>query len=457
MEFFSYATFAHRSRCVSQILALRSDSLIAMSESTALPPESTELSARTTSVEPSAHVAAFETEGLSRRTAFDRIGNVIFWPIAFFLFIHRVFILAINGSVTDDFTTVYSALRRFLDGVPVYNENYEFVDPHYLYNPGATLVLSPMALLDAVSFERTGFILINALAIIAALGLLTRMFGFSLKSFVWPAAVVAAYLTEAVRNTLIFANINGVLLLALVGFLWALLKRKNILAGIIIGLAILIKPLFLPLLFLPLVRKQWATIAGGVAVPVIANLVAWPLVPGASDYLTRTAPYLGIVRDYSNSSLRGMAVYFGFTDAVTYALLGLFAVIVGVGVLALLAIHKTDPLLWVTSTTGLLLAGVFLLSSLGQMYYSMMLFPLIFTVVLRISAMHNPVAWMGIYLCLSPDSWSSERWRDYGRWFGFFQATAGWALIIISVSVAAVVWTVTQRRVNASRADSTEV
>lgn len=388
----------------------------------------------------------YETAGLLRRTAFDRIGNVIFWPIAFFLFLHRVFILAINGSVTDDFTTVYSALRRFLDGVPVYNENYEFVDPHYLYNPGATLVLSPLALLDAVSFERTGFILINALAIIAALGVLTRMFGFSLKSFVWPAAVVASFLTEAVRNTLIFANINGVLLLALVVFLWAMLKRKNILAGIIIGFAILIKPLFLPLLFMPFVRKQWSTVVGGLAVPLIINAIAWPIVPGANEYLTRTTPYLGIVRDYSNSSLRGLAVYFGFSDALMYGLLGLFAVIVAVGVLALLKIRNTDPLLWSTSTTGLLLAGVFLLSSLGQMYYSMMLFPLIFTVVLRLSAMHNPVAWAGAYLCLTGDNWASDRWIDYGRWFGFFQATAGWALVIIAVSMAAVVWLFTERR-----------
>lgn len=415
-----------------------------MSQPTALSPDHLEASAHTTKATKRADLRTFETQDLKRHTTFDRLGNVILWPIAIFLFIHRVFILAINGSVTDDFTTVHNALRRFLDGVPVYNENYDFVDPHYLYNPGATLLLSPMGFGDSVFLGRLIFILINALAIIAALGLLTRLFGFSLKSFVWPASVVAAYLTEAVRNTLIFGNINGVLLLAVVGFLWALLNRKSIVAGIIIGLAILVKPLFLPLLFLPLVRKQWTTIAAGVTVPVIANLVAWPLVPGAGDYLTRTTPYLGIVRDYSNSSLRGMAVYFDFSNTITYILLGIFAIIVAIGVLALLKIHKTDPLLWACSTTGLLLSGVFLISSLGQMYYSMMLFPLIFTVVLRMSAMHNPIAWAGIYLCLSPDSWSSERWRDYGRWFGFFQATAGWALIVISISMAAIVWLVMQ-------------
>ena len=63
------------------------------------------------------------------------------WPLAVILIVHRLFVLARTGSVTDDFTTVWSAARRFVDREPVYNEIYEHVDPHYLYNPGATLLL----------------------------------------------------------------------------------------------------------------------------------------------------------------------------------------------------------------------------------------------------------------------------------------------------------------------------
>src|SRR5699024_6559298 len=183
-----------------------------------------------------------------------------------------------NGSVTDDFTTVYSALRRFIEGTPVYNEIYHFVDPHYLYNPGATLLLAPLGYITDFTLARLAFIAVNLLAIVLALGLLTRMAGFSLRSMVWPLSIALAMLTETVRNTLIFSNINGILLLMMVLFLWCVIHRRSWVGGLIIGLAILVKPMFLPLLFLPLVQKQWGALVGGILVPVIFNAVAWPLV-----------------------------------------------------------------------------------------------------------------------------------------------------------------------------------
>ncbi|RNE49744.1 arabinofuranosyl transferase [Corynebacterium alimapuense] len=378
------------------------------------------------------------------------------WPLAIILIIHRVFILALNSSVTDDFTTVYSAVRRFLEGTPVYNEIYYYVDPHYLYNPGATLLLSPIGLISDFANARALFILANALAIVAALALLTRLFGFSLRSMVWPASIVIAFCTEAVRNTLIFSNINGILLLGLSLFLWLLLRGRSWWAGLVIGLAILIKPQFAPLLFLPAVKLDWRTLTGGIAVPVVFNLVAWPLVPGASDYLSKLVPYLGQIRDYANSSLAGFAVYFQMPSALESVLWLIFATTVAVGVLMLLRWRYTDPLLWATTTAGLLLAGVFLLSSLGQMYYSMMLFPMMFTVVLRTSVFHNWLAWLAAYLFLSPDTWFSSRWVDYGRWFEFFRPTFGWAILLLVTATCSVMWWLGQRTTDPEHSETAQ-
>lgn len=373
-------------------------------------------------------------------TRVDIIGRAIAWPLAIVLVLHRVFVLALNGSVTDDFTTVWSAVRRSLDGVPVYNEIYHHVDPHYLYNPGATLLLSPLGWLTDHDSARTAFIIANALAVIAALGLLTKMFGYSLRGVVWPASIALAFLTESVRNTLIFSNINGLLLLALVGYLWLLLRGSSWAAGVVIGLAILIKPQFAPLLFLPAVKLDWRAVTGGLAVPVVSNLVAWPLVPGASDYLTRLVPYLSEVRDYANSSLAGAAVYFGMPPLLENALWLLFAAIVAVGVIVLLRWRYTDPLLWATTTTGLLMTGVFFLSSLGQMYYSMMLFPMMFTVLQRTSVFHTWPAWVAAFLFLTPESFHSWREVDLTRWLDFFHPTLGWALMLVVITTCTVVW-----------------
>lgn len=375
-----------------------------------------------------------------RRTPFDAVGTAVAWPLAVMLVFHRVVILAFNGATTDDFTTVYSAIRRFLDGIPVYNEIYHHVDPHYLYNPGATLLLSPLGMVPDFNAARSWFIMVNAAAIIAGLALLTRMFGYSLRSVVFPASIALAFLTESVRNTLIFSNINGVLLLALVGFLWLFLHGRSWWAGIVIGLAILIKPQFAPLLFLPAVKFDWRTVVGGITVPVVFNLIAWPLVPGAGDYVSRLVPYLGEVRDYANSSLAGIAIYFGMPSALESALWLLFALIVGVGVIVLLRWRHTDPLLWATTTTGLLMTGVFFLSSLGQMYYSMMLFPMMFTVLLRTSVFHAWPAWLAAYLFLSPDDWMSSTWHDVGRWMDFFKPTFGWALLLVVTTTCVLMW-----------------
>ena len=368
------------------------------------------------------------------------IAKAALWPTAVMLVLHRVLVLALNGSVTDDFTTVYSAVRRLVTGVPVYNENYATVDPHYLYNPGATLLLAPLGLTENLEVTRALFIVLNAAAIIAALAILVRLVGHRLDSWLFPGAIVAAFLTESVRNTLVFSNINGVLLLALAGFFWLFLRGHRWWAGIVLGLAIVVKPMFAPLLLLPLMKLDWRTIVGGVAVPVLSNLVAWPLVPGAGDYLTRVVPYLGETRDYANSSLAGFAVYFGMPGWLENALWVLLAATVAVGVAALFFYREREPLFWATTTAGLLLTGVFVLSSLGQQYYSMMLFPMMLTVFTRMSIFHIWPAWLAAFLYLAPVEWHSDYAPDLGRWASFFTATAGWSMLIVVIAVTALVY-----------------
>lgn len=370
----------------------------------------------------------------------NRVVNAVAWPVAALLILHGVVILAANGSVTDDFSTVYAAVRRFLDGTPVYNEIYHHVDPHYLYNPGATLLLAPLGMITDASLARGLFVLANAAAIVAALALLTRLFGHRLSSAVFPVSVACAFMTESVRNTLVFSNINGILLLVFVGFLWLWLADRRWLAGLALGLAIVVKPMFAPLIILPLARLDWRTVLGAVAVPVLTNAVAWTLVPGASDYLHVVTPYLSETRDYANSSLAGLTVYFDMPGPLHAAAWLLLAALVGGGVLALMRWRVSDPLFWLATSSGLLLTGVFVLSSLGQQYYSMMLFPMIFTLLLRTSVFHHAPAWLAAFLFLAPVSWLSDVFPNLGRWLSTFIATAGWAMLIAVTATAAVVW-----------------
>ncbi|WKD59163.1 glycosyltransferase family 87 protein [Corynebacterium caspium] len=383
----------------------------------------------------------------SRILPWDGIGAAIAWPLALLLTVHRVFILALRGSITDDFSTVYAAVQRFTQGVPVYNEIYHHVDPHYLYSPGATLLLSPLAWAPSFGLARLAFIFTNALAVIIALAILTRISGFRLNGVVWPASIALAMLTESVRNTLVFSNINGILLLALAAFLWLFLNEKQWLAGIVLGIAILVKPQFLPLLFLPLIKLQWRPVIGALMIPAGMNAIAWNLVVDAHDYLTKLLPYLGEIRDYANSSLPGFALYFGMPEKWLLLIMAVLGSIGCLGGILLLRWRYTDPALWALSTSGLLFSGVFLFSSLGQMYYSMLLFPWIFTMFWQRSVFHQPLAWVAAFLFFFPEDWMSPKYfPEWGKWLSYFSATAGWALIISVAAGSALGWYFTQQR-----------
>ncbi|AWB84136.1 glycosyltransferase family 87 protein [Corynebacterium liangguodongii] len=365
-----------------------------------------------------------------------RIASFAAWPAAVLIVIHRVFVRAWTGSLTDDFTTVWSATRRFVERVDVYNENYEHVDPHYLYNPGATLLLSPLGLTEHIEVARPLFILLNAAAIIAALALLTRRSGYALSHPVFPALIAVAFLTESVTNTLVFSNINGILLLALVAFLQLFLGARPWAAGIVLGLAIVIKPMFAPLIVLPLMRLEWRTALTAALLPVALNVVAWPLTPGASDYTDKVVPYLGVTRDYANASLAGFSAYFGVPGWLHALMFAVVALALAVAVGGLARFRYSDEWLWAAVTSGVLIAGVCLLSSLGQAYYSMMLLPAVLTVLRPVgtSPMHTAPIWVGVVVCFSPLEWASPHFPHTGAVLDIVLVTFAWSVFVLAVA-----------------------
>lgn len=386
-----------------------------------------------------------QTPFLNRQRA-SQIATLALWPLVLMTFLHKTFLEPFNTRPTDDFSTVINALHRFREGVPVYSENYATVDPHYLYSPGATLLLSPLAYLPIDGTSRAVYILINAVATVVAVAILTKLFKARLTGPAFPAATLLLFSTESVLNTLAFSNINGVLLLLEIIFLWGLLRRHPWLGGIALGIAILIKPQFAPLLVLPLFKKQFAMIGAAVAIPVAMNLAAWPLLTQPGDYISRLLPYLKETRDYANNSITGMGAYFGWPEGMTWFWRVLMALFVGATLLLLLRWRERDELFWATSTTSIILIGVFLLSSLGQMYYTMLALPMIFSVLHKRSLMHNPMMWLGIYFAMTADDWASDKWPWFGRTVENVRGTIGWCLIVVSAAVVVITWTIMEIR-----------
>jgi len=362
--------------------------------------------------------------------------RVILWPLALLFVVHRSYVLATNGYITDDFGPVYTAVVNFKLGNPVYGENFDFVDPHYLYPPGGTLLMAPFGYLP-VDASRYWFIFLNTLAIVVAAYFLLRLFNFTLASVAAPALLAAMFCTEAVTNTLVFTNINGLVLLAEVLFFRWLLdgkRRSEWLAGVAIGVSLVVKPLLGPLLLLPLLNRQWRALVTAFAVPVVFNVAAIPLLRDPMSFYTRTLPYIFSTRDYFNSSILGNGVYYGLPMWLITVLR------IAVTVLAVITLwllyryyRQRDQLFWMTTSSGVLLLTSFLVLSLGQGYYSMMLFPFLMTVVLPNSVLRNWPAWLAIYGFMSADRWLLGHWPTTGRAIEYLKITYGWSLLLIVV------------------------
>ncbi|MBJ8345104.1 glycosyltransferase family 87 protein [Antrihabitans sp. YC2-6] len=372
-----------------------------------------------------------QLEPRTARSTADAIKFAI-WPIAILTVLHRVFVKAINGNITDDFKPVYDAALRFLNHEAVYGANYDSVDPHYLYPPSGTLLISPIAVIDPEK-SRWLFISVNAIAIIVAWYLLLKLFKLSLESIAAPILLLAMFASETVTNTLIFTNINGCVLLAEVAFISLLLKRKDLWAGAAMGLTFAVKPILAPLLLIPLLRGQWKVFITAIGVPLVLTALAWPLSVDAIDFVKHTLPYLVESRDYFNSAIVGNGEYYGLPTGVTWAIRLLFGGMVAVSLWLLYRYCREDELFFVATSSGVLLTASFLLTSLGQMYYSMMLFPLLMTVVMKNSVLRNWPAWFAIYGFMSYDSWLSTRFPAAGRLAEYMKTTLGWSLLLIVV------------------------
>lgn len=357
--------------------------------------------------------------------------KAILWPLALLTLLQRLIVLVPNGNKTDDFTTVYAAAVRFLRHEPVYTENYATVDPHYLYPPSGTLVMAPFGYFDPQT-ARYIFVGLSTIALLTALYVMIRMFGYGLGSMVAPVVLFFAVTTEAVTSTLVYTNFNCFVLLAEVVGMALLLKRKDLWAGVPLGLSFAVKPLLAVMLLLLVLNRQWKALITAVGIPVVLMGAGMLLSADRTEFFHKTLPYLGGARDYYNSSIAGNAQYFGLPDWLQLFLRGAVVVMAAVTLWLLWKFYrKENELLWLATSTGTLLTASWLVGSLGQGYYSMLLFPMLMTVVYRSSVMGNWVSWVAVYGFLSYDNWLSGKWPALGRALAYLKCTLGWTLLIV--------------------------
>lgn len=187
-------------------------------------------------------------------------------------------------------------------------------------------------------------------------------------------------------------------------------------------------------MLLPLLNRQWRALVAAFAMPLIFNAVAWPLSADPMGFVRNTVPYIFQTRDYFNSSLLGNGIYYGLPMWLIVALRVAFVLLAAASLWLLYRYYRErDQLFWMLTSSGVLLITSWLVLSLAQGYYSMMLFPFLMTVVLPRSTIRSWPAWLAVYGFLTMDRYLMWRWPTTGRFLEYIKITYGWSLMLVVV------------------------
>ncbi|MFI6487625.1 glycosyltransferase family 87 protein [Streptomyces sp. NPDC050564] len=185
-----------------------------------------------------------------------------------------------------DNAIVVRAARTWLDGGSPY------ADPHFLYLPGAVLAAVPQALLPLA--------VLRVLVPLAVTGLLAAGWGCALRihGIAWRSRFAVLGLTGLALGFAPFGHLvtlgNWTVTAAValpLGLLCAV-RGRWVAAGVVIGAAIVLKPLLAPVALLFVFAREWRGLGSLVLVPAVVSGGAALLMPDPAGFVTRTLPFL---------------------------------------------------------------------------------------------------------------------------------------------------------------------
>ncbi|WP_229919187.1 glycosyltransferase 87 family protein [Streptomyces minutiscleroticus] len=184
-----------------------------------------------------------------------------------------------NGIVVD-------AARTWLRGGSPY------ADPHFLYLPSAVLAGVPQTVLP-LTVLRAAVPLAVAGCLLGGWVCALRLHGVPVRSRFAVLGATALALGFAPFGHLVrLGNWTAVAALALPAALLLAHRGRWTAAGAVVGAAIAVKPLLVPVLLLFVLARRWRGLAAAVLVPAAASGLAALLMPDPAGFLTRTLPFL---------------------------------------------------------------------------------------------------------------------------------------------------------------------
>ncbi|MEI5102143.1 glycosyltransferase 87 family protein [Streptomyces sp. PmtG] len=167
-----------------------------------------------------------------------------------------------------------------------------YADRHFLYLPGAVVAAAPQALLPQpvvrvlVPVGVTG-------ALAGGWGCALRVYGMSWRSRFAVLGLLGLAMGFAPFGHLVeLGNWTVASALALPLALLCVSRGRWGRAGVVLGVAVAVKPLLVPALLLFVFARRWRALAVAVGVPVAVSLLAALALPDPAGFCTRTLPFL---------------------------------------------------------------------------------------------------------------------------------------------------------------------
>jgi alpha-1,2-mannosyltransferase len=264
-----------------------------------------------------------------------------------------------------DFDTFWHSAVALVAGEDIYDTPAKLTN---LNPPLLTMLLVPFAWLDALTAYRV-FAAFTLLLVAAAVLAVARE--LRLSRSVTVLALVAVLASSPLHGTLVLGQIYPLLLAGLVAGWIAERRGRPVLAAVLYGITVALKPSIVPLLLLPAVQRRWQPLRAGIAAAAVATLLG-VLAAGPSSGIEwlRIAFTEPVPDTVDNASLPGLAVRFG-VPSVLGMLLGAAVL---VGTLAWIGRNRDriDPA--GTAPWAVLAAGL-LFSPIAWHNYLMLLWP----------------------------------------------------------------------------------
>ncbi|MEU5956834.1 glycosyltransferase family 87 protein [Streptomyces sp. NPDC047525] len=328
-----------------------------------------------------------------------------------------------------DNAIVVRAAEAWLEGRSPY------ADRHFLYLPGAVLAAVPQALLpqSVVRFLVPAGV---TASLVVGWGCALRIHGVAWRSRFAVLGLLALAVGFAPFGHLIgLGNWTVASAAALPLALLLVCRGKWVAAGLVIGVAVAVKPLLAPVVLLFVFARRWKGLGAAVLVPAVVSAGAALAMPDPAGFFTRTLPFL----------LRGDDSFVRLYEASPAAILPRLGVPQGVA--SLLALAAAGAGVWcawrrwkggrgpgelrVVETAVMLMLAAFLVSRPSYDHYLLVVVPLLLAGALVPGAVaRGPWFWVALVPQVPGFSWP---WLEPGTRRAFRDCVT---LCVLAVTVA---------------------